>query len=158
MKGDGWLLKAIFAEALKAEDIAFLRELLATEKSNKKIRLQMVERMIANSEGMKSYIREEKVTALMSILANQLHWYLIFAVTQRSMDEKKSIAGWNDKHKMLVEKKSKELKEKMFTELGKWRFCGQDEEGIEEAMSMLQQTAEEVLEEIENGKKYRNIK
>lgn len=158
MKGDGWLLKAIFAEAFKTEDVAFLRKLLVTENSNKKIRLQMVERMIVNSEGMKSYIREEKVTAIMSILANQLHWYLIFAVTQRSMDEKKSIAGWNDKHKKLVEKKAKELKDKMFTDLGKWRFCGLNEEGIEEAMAMLEQTAEEVLEEIENGKKHRNIK
>ena len=153
MKGDGWLLKAIFAEALKTEDVALLRKLFETEKSDKKIRLQMVEKMIGNSASMQAYIREEKITEIMSMLGGKLHWYLIFSVNKRKLDVKKDIVGWNGKCQKVIEKKISELKVRMFDGLGKWRFNGGSDESIEEAINMLEQAAEEVLEEIENHKK-----
>lgn len=153
MKKDKWLLRAVFAEALKMEDIAFLRNLFETEKSDKKIRLRMVEKMIGNSESMRMYIREEKITDIMATLGGKLHWYLVFSVNRRKLDEKKAVVGWNDRCQEIIEKKAGELKERMFDRFGKWRFNGGDEESVEEAMNILEQAATEALEEIESAEK-----
>ncbi len=152
MKKDGWLLKAILAEALSIKDIPFLRDLFATETSDKRIRLQLVERMIANSEGMRDYIRDEKIKTIMTILGNEIHWDLVFAVTRKNVEQKMAIAGWNEKQRLIAKKKSEGLRKKFLTDLGRRRFNSPGEFSIDEGMAVLEQAAGEVLDEIENGK------
>ncbi len=152
MKGDNWLLRAIFSEAVKLEDISFYRELLKEEISDKKIRLTIVKRMIQNSEGMKNYIYQEKIITLMTMIASEIHWHLIFAVNRRHIDEKKALVGWNEKYRTILERKLDELKEKLFDLRGKWKYGNLTTTEINDAMNMLEQSAEEVLAEIETCK------
>jgi hypothetical protein len=102
---------------------------------------------------MRDYIREEKIKTIMTILANEIHWNLVFAVTQKNMKQKMAIAGWNDKERLIAKKNSEGLRKKLLTDLGRRRFNSPGVLSIEEALTILEQVAEEVLDEIENGKK-----
>ncbi len=149
MKGQDWLLKAIFSEAVKLDDISFFRELLKEETSDKKIRLQMVKRMIDNSEGMKRYIYQEKSITLMTMLASEIHWHLIFAVNRRHVGDKKALVGWNGKYSSIFKKSLDNLKKSLFDLRGKWKYGDPNSDEIIEAMNMLEDSAEGILEEIE---------
>ena len=149
MKGQDWLLKAIFSEAVKLEDISFFRELLKEETADKKIRLQIVKRMIDNSAGMKRYIYQEKAITLMTMLASEIHWHLIFAVNRRHIGDKKALVGWNEKYSSIFKKRLDNLKESLFDLRGKWKYGDPNSDEIIEAMNMLEDSAEGILEEIE---------
>ena len=152
MKGEEWLLKAIFSESLKLDDISFFRELFKEETSDKRIRLQMVKRMMANSDGMKKYIYQEKVITIMAMLASEIHWHLIFAVNSRDIADKKALVGWDEKYRRLLLKRSAKLKERLFDLRGKWKYGDLNSDEIIEAIDMLEDSAEGILEEIESYK------
>ena len=151
MKTTEYLLKLILKDAMKLKDIAFLRKIFESEKSDKKVRLELVKRMVENSEDMKEYINSEKIASIMLILAGKLNWQLVFAVIQKQLDEKKLIVGWNGDGSGLIEEKTAVLRKEFFNELGKCRFNVNEEE-FDKAFSILERAATEIFQKIEKEK------
>jgi hypothetical protein len=108
--------------------------------------------MFSNSKGLRAYIRQEKIRALMVKLSCRVHWVYLLPVMKKWIREKEVLIRWREvNHSEKIEKKSKKLKERLLdTECNKIKCgCAIGGDLPEEVMGMMERAAEELLLKIE---------
>ena len=109
-------------------------------------------KMFFNSQGMRAYIRHEKIRALMVKLSSGIHWVCLLPVIKSWITEKEELIRWRESdHSDIIQKKIRELKDKLFDrEYKKMKFDCANGEGLpERVMEMIEKAAEELLLKIE---------
>lgn len=150
MKSDHWLLGKIVEESLTKRDIAHLRKLLGNGHSDEEALKALRERMHSNSKGMRMYIRHEKLSALTLKLSYRIHWTYIHMVIKKWLREKELLIRWReDRYRDKVDKKANDLKAELLESGCRLKGTHMDDSSHDEALSRLEQAAEDLLLHIE---------
>lgn len=160
MKSDDWLIEKIINESINKQDISYIKKLIQQGFSDEEVLMVLRKRMSLNSKGMRAYIRQEKIRALMLKLAYRIHWIYLLPVIKRWLREKEVLIRWRESnHHKKIDEKVNELKGKLVDKYNKVRVdCINTGEIPEDVMSLLEKTAEELLLQIEEETKQFNIK
>ena len=122
MKSDRWLVEKIIKESLNKQDISCVRKLMQEGISDEEVLLSLRKKMFSNSKGMRAYVRHEKIRALMFKLSYRVHWVYLLPVMKMWIKEKEVLIRWREsKHSQKIDKKAKELKEKLIDT--KYHYC-----------------------------------
>jgi len=152
MKSDGWLTEKIINESLNKQDISYVRRLLQQGKSDVEVLLSLRKRMFSNSKGMRSYIRQEKIRALMVKLSWKVHWVYLLPVMKRWIREKEALIRWRESnHSEKIDQKARELRGRLIDDsYNKMKYdCANGGDLPEKVMDMIERAAEELLSKIE---------
>ena len=152
MKSDNWLTERVIKESFNKKDISHIRKLIQEGKSDDEVLLSLRKIMFSNSKGLRAYIRQEKIRALMLKLSYRIHWTYLLPVIKRWLKEKEALIRWREnKHCNKIYEKAKELKEKLIdTRYNKVKFdCISTGCIPEDVMCMIERAAEELLLKIE---------
>jgi hypothetical protein len=152
MKSDGWLTQKIINESLNKQDISHIRRLIQQGKSDVEVLLSLRKKMFANSKGMRAYIRQEKIRALMVKLSWRVHWVYFLPVMKSWIREKETLIRWRESsHSDKIDQKARELKERLIDNgYNKMKYdCANGGDLPEKVMDMIERAAEELLSRIE---------
>jgi hypothetical protein len=152
LKSDNWLTEKIVKESLNKQDISYIRKLIQEGMSDEEILLSLREKIFSNSKGMRAYIRQEKIRALMLKLSYRIHWVYILPMIKRWLREKEVLVRWKEsKHYSKIDEKAKELKRELVDmRYNKVRFdCINRGDVPKDVMRMFERAAEELLLQIE---------
>ena len=152
MKSDNWLMEKIIEESLKNKDISYMRILIQEGMSDEEILANLRKRMFFNSTGMRAYIRQEKIRALMLKLSYRIHWVLLLPLTKKWLKEKEILIRWKEgKHCNKIVEKTKELRRNLLdAKYNKTKFdCLSTGDIPEDIMCIIENAAEDLLIQIE---------
>ena len=145
-------MEKIIEESLKNKDISYMRILIQEGMSDEKILADLRKRMFLNSTGMRAYIRQEKVRALMLKLSYRIHWVILLPLIKKWLKEKEILIRWKEgKHCNKIVEKTKELRRNLLdAKYNKTKFdCLSTGDIPEDIVCIIENAAEDLLIQIE---------